>query len=470
MPVGRRFVPVLSLAALLPLGCQKVAPQAAANGPAAGAATTVKVVAPKRQVLHWTVEQPGTVLPYESVQVAAKLSGYVGTIAPDLAAIKRGTTTDATGRGPVIDRGSEVEEGQPLATIAIPELAAEADEKRAAVVQAKKELEQARTASAVAAARVTAAAAMVKEAEAGVAKAEADVGRWKAELAQSEKLVSTGVIDAQSRDVVKKQHETAVAAKAEADARVASAAANLREREALQARAEADVATAEAKVKVAEAAVARLEALLTYTKVKAPFRGIVTARHVHPGDYLSPTAAGGVGHVLFTVARLDVVRVTVDVPEAAADRVGPGTKAVVRVPSLGGREYPGSVARTAAVIHPETRTLRAEIDLTNDPVRSLKPGTFVDVHIPVEAADATVLPADCLLAADEGHSAFLVEGGRAVKYRVQVGRTEGHTVQVLGRRKAVATGGRWEFFTGAEKVVEGNLGALADGVTVEVRD
>src|SRR5947209_6007297 len=103
MPVGRRFLPVLPLFALLPIGCQKAAPPG--NGPAAaaGGPTSVKVVSPKRQPMHWTVEQPGTVFPYEAVQVAAKLSGYVGSIAPDVAAIKRGAGNDATGHDPVID-------------------------------------------------------------------------------------------------------------------------------------------------------------------------------------------------------------------------------------------------------------------------------------------------------------------------------------------------------------------------------
>jgi RND family efflux transporter MFP subunit len=427
----------------------------------------VNVVTPQRQPLHWAVEQPGTVFAYEAVQVAAKLSGYVGTIAPDLAAIKRGAGKDATGHDPVIDRGSEVEQGQLLATIDIPELVAEAAEKRAAVVLSARELDESKKEAEVAAAQVSAAVALVTEAKAGVTKAEADVGRWKAELAQSEKLVGSGVIDAQSRDIVRKQHEAAVAAKAEADAHVQSAAANLREREARKARAEADVATAEAKVKVADAAVARLDALLGYTQVKAPFRGIVTTRHVHPRDYISATP-GGAGHVLFTVARLDVVRVVVDIPEEAAAQVVPGTKVVLRAPSMGGREYAGAVSRTAGVIHPDTRTLRAEIDLPNED-RALKPGSFVEIRVPVEIPTATVLPADCLLYADEGFSAFLVEGGRAVKYRVQVGRTEGLTVQVLGRKRAAATGGKWDPFTGGEKVVEGNLGALADGAAVEVR-
>ena len=72
------------------------------------------------------------------------------------------------------------------------------------------------------------------------------------------------------------------------------------------------------------------------------------------------------------------------------------------------------------------------------------------------------------MAADEGHSLFLVEGGKAVKYRVQLGRSDAGAVEVLGRRKATTTAGPWEKFTGSEQVVNGNLGALADGTPVVI--
>ncbi len=79
-----------------------------------------------------------------------------------------------------------------------------------------------------------------------------------------------------------------------------------------------------------------------------------------------------------------------------------------------------------------------------------------------------MLPAGAILAADESHFVFLLEEGKAVKYRVQVGRADGGTVAVLNRRRMGAPAAQPEPFTGAEKVVVGNLGALADGVAVEV--
>ena len=124
------------------------------------------------------------------------------------------------------------------------------------------------------------------------------------------------------------------------------------------------------------------------------------------------------------------------------------------------------IARTAGVVDSNTRMLRAEIDLANEK-RNLQPGLYAFVRIEAEAADAMLLPSSCVLAADETHYAFLVEDGKAVKYRVQIGRSEGMNVQVIGRRKATATGGDWVPFASTERVIIGNLGALADGVEVK---
>jgi multidrug efflux pump subunit AcrA (membrane-fusion protein) len=155
------------------------------------------------------------------------------------------------------------------------------------------------------------------------------------------------------------------------------------------------------------------------------------------------------------------------VPEVSAEKAGVGTAAAVRVPSLGGREFPATVTRTTGIVDPATRTMRVEIDIENKD-RGLRPGLYATVRINAEAADATVLPAACVLPADETHYVYVVEDGKAVKYRVQLGRSDPGTVQVLGRRRATATAGVWERFTGAEQVVEGNLGALSDGIEVKV--
>ncbi len=445
------------------IGCNRSAPPAAGGPGAPAGPPLVKVTKSAQKPVKWAIEQPASVLPLEATPVIAKLPGYVKAIAPDTAALRAGIKLPG-GQSPVIDIGSVVEADQLLATVHIPELAAEAVEKQAIIAKTKADLHQTEKEREVADAQTVAAEEMVKEAEAGIARTDADIARWKAELDQVNAQIMGGVADTQTRTVITKNFDSAKAAKTEAVAKVATAAAGVKERKARRARVQADVEAAEARVKVAEAELARVRVLETYTQVKAPFPGIVTARKVDPGHFLQ-SAANGHGTVLFHVMRADVVRVFADIPEVSAEKAGVGTVATVRVPSLGGREYPATITRTTGVVDPGTRTMRVEIDIENKD-RALKPGQYATIRINAEAGDATVLPAGCVLAADETHYVYLVEGGKAVKYRVQLGRSDPGTVQVLGRRKATATTGNWERFNGSEQVVEGNLGALSDGIEV----
>ena len=443
-------------------GCNKSAP-APGGGASSGepAPVKVKVASPKRQPLTWVIEQPGTVEPLEITPVVAKVPGYIKAIERDTAAEKAGAKLPG-GQPPLIDIGSEVGAGQVLATLDIPELEAEVIEKKAAIARSKAEHALAEKELAVAESQVGAAEAAVKEAEAGTLRADADVARWHAELDQVNTQIRGGIADAQTRNVVTKNWDAARAARTEAGAKVDTAKAGVKERIARRDRAVAEVTVSAERVKVAEAEAERTEALRGYTRITAPFPGIVTARMVHHRRFVDSTSGP-----LFTVARVDVLRVFVDVPEVSADKAASGAPVVVRVPSLAGREYPAHVTRTTRVVNPETRTLRAEIDIDNAD-RALAAGTYVVVQITATAADAMVIPNGCVLAADETHSVFLVEGGKAVKYRVQIGRSGLDAVQVLGRRKFTQTAGPWEKFAGTEQVVTGNLGALADGTAVVV--
>lgn len=445
-------------------GCKKPESHGGGANPTAGP-VVVKVSRPATKPVKWAIEQPASVHPLQATPVVAKLAGYLKTIAPDANGIKAGVKLPG-GQEPVIDIGSVVDADQLLATLHIPELAAEVQEKTAGIARAEAEKVQAEREFDVAEQQVVAAGKTVEEATAGIGRTDADIKRWKAELEQTNTQISGGVADAQTRNVVTKNLDAATAARAEAVAKVATAQAGVKEREARREKSRADVTAAGARVAVAKAQLDHVKVMEGYTQVRAPFPGIVTARHVHPGHFLQP-AAGTHGTVLFTVVRADVVRVFADIPEANADKAGVGTAAVVRVPGLSGREFSGSVTRTTGIVDPTTRTLRVEVDLPNAD-RALKPGLYATVRINAEAADAIVLPTACVLPADETHYVYAVEEGKAVKYRVQLGRTDAGTVQVLGRRRATATAGTWDRFTGGEQIVTGNLGALTDGTDVKV--
>jgi hypothetical protein len=155
-------------------------------------------------------------------------------------------------------------------------------------------------------------------------------------------------------------------------------------------RARSDVVAAEAGISVARSDARRAEALLGYTRIVAPFDGVVTRRNVDAGHLTVP---GGQGEPLFIVARSDLVTVTVGVPELFAAAVDPGDSARVRLQAIPGRTFEGKVTRTAYALDTKSRTLRVEIDLPN-PVGKLHPGLYAYATIILdEHRDALTLPA-----------------------------------------------------------------------------
>ena len=83
---------------------------------------------------------------------------------------------------------------------------------------------------------------------------------------------------------------------------------------------------------------------------------------------------------MFTIMQSDVIRTQVYVPQDAAFGVTPGVDAVVRVPELPDRTFPGKVTRIADALQPGTRTLLTEIDIPN-PDGALKPGIYCTVEL-----------------------------------------------------------------------------------------
>jgi len=422
------------------------------------AEATVTVVSPQKRTLNWTVEQPGTIQPFETTPLVAKLPGFVRKVYVDIGDAVQGPEFDAEGK--------VMKPGQLLAELSIPELEQEAVQKAALVEQATAEIEQAKRQSDVAVEHAAAVKAMVTEAQSALARTSADVDRWTSEFKRIEELVGSKVVDQQTLDETRRQFKGSLATKQEAEAKVLSASAAAREGTAMMAKATADIRTAEARKKVAEAEAARLRGLVEYMQIRAPFTGVITARTVHTGHFLQPHSSGRV-EPLFTVVRVDKVRVFVDVPEGAVEKALPGTPVVVRVPALSNREFRDGVTitRTASVVNPDSRSLRVEIDLPN-PNGVLRAGLYAVVRIAAKTVDAWTVPRAAVLFADETAYAFLVEDGKAVKVRLRLGRNEAGHQEVLGRRRAAATDGDWIPFTGSERIVVGNLGALADGQAV----
>jgi RND family efflux transporter MFP subunit len=171
----------------------------------------------------------------------------------------------------------------------------------------------------------------------------------------------------------------------EAQARHGISAANVEIGKAKLISAEADLRTAKAEAE-------RIQALLQYNRIVAPFDGVVTRRMVNPGD-LVQAAISTRTTPLFTIQQIDTVRVLADVPESSAMGIRPGLASEVTLYGPDEIIFRGTVTRIATALDPATRTMRVEIDLPNSD-GALMPGMYAKVTLRPEPRPATGGPAE----------------------------------------------------------------------------
>jgi len=444
-------VVILLLAASLALtGCNRSSSKtgSAATTNTAGA---FSVVRPQKKALPKEIQQPGTVQAYESTPLYAKLAGFVKKVNVDI--------------GDPVEGPTESGPGTVLAELSIPELVDEGREKDALVERARAEVEQAKKLQEIAEANVVVADAQIAEAKAGLRRAQATLKRWESEAARVAEMVRTKALDPQTGAETENQLRSAEAARDEAQSHITVAEKGTVKAVAELGKAKEDVKATEARQKVAEAEAARLRSLLDYRFLRAPFTGVVTRRGVDTGHFVQP-AGTGKSEALFTVVRLDTVRVPVDVPEADAALVTKGAKVKITIPSLKG-DFPGEVKRTAEALDPASRTLRVEIDLPN-PDRKLRPGQYVYARITAPMPEAWVLPANAVVKQADQTVCFLYQDGKAVRTPIQPGRTDGTWTEVVRKQKP-GVPGAWEDWTGREEVLSGPAATLTDGQAVSTR-
>jgi RND family efflux transporter MFP subunit len=191
----------------------------------------------------------------------------------------------------------------------------------------------------------------------------------------------------------------------------------------------------DAAVNVAQSNVAAQDNLLRvlrqnrdYALVVAPFDGVITQRNVDIGSLVQGNTNSGT--FMFEIMQKDLIRVFVYVPQDAAFGVAPGIDAIVRVPELPDREFPGKVTRIADALQSGTRTLLTEIDLPN-PDGALRSGVYcmVELKIP-RTAPSLVVPAEALIFNRDGLQVAVVANGKAEIRKVRVTRDLGTRVEV----------------------------------------
>jgi len=373
---------------------------------------SVQMIQPSRGGVRRTTVQPGSVFGFESVDLYAMVSGYLKTQAVDI--------------------GSRIEKEQVLAVIDAPREARAVDEATALVAESEAKTEQAEARIKTMEGDRDAAAAAVKQAESDVDRLVAAKGLAEKQYTRVKELVKDHAVDSRNLDEHQRELETAVAAERTARLAVLTAKAQLVTANAKIDQARADAAEARSAVEVAKARLATARVNLDYTRIVAPFNGVVTHRAFHPGAFVRSATDGGQSPLL-TVKRTDLMRVVLQVPDRDVVVTNVGDPAVFNVDALNGMAFSGTVARIAESEDPTTRTMRVEIDLPN-PKRLLREGMYGTATVTLEplSRNLTLPPACVMEHSGRAHGfVYIVRDGLARRTEVALGADNGTLVEVL---------------------------------------
>jgi RND family efflux transporter MFP subunit len=188
---------------------------------------------------------------------------------------------------------------------------------------------------------------------------------------------------------------------------------------------QAAVGVAQSNIAAQEAQIRILEQEKAYQRVVAPFDGVITQRNIDNGSLVTSGST-----FMFMLMHPDVIRTQVYIPQDEAYGVGPGVDAVVRVPEIPDRTFPGKVTRIATALQPGSRTLLTEIDVPN-PDGALNPGIYctVELFIP-RKTPSMIIPADAVVFDQDGLHVAVVENGTARLQKITIARDFGKEVEV----------------------------------------
>jgi RND family efflux transporter MFP subunit len=326
--------------------------------------------------------------PFQEVDVMAKVAGYIKRIN--------------------VDVGNRVKQGDPLATLEIPEMAD--DQRRASAALERAQSEVARAGD------------ELQRAESAHEIVHLSLQRLAAVAEKRPGLIAQQEIDdARSKDLV-------------AEAQVASAKSGL--------------AAATDQVHVNTADLERVRTMLDYTRVTAPFAGVVTMRYADTGSMIQAgTASQTQAMPVVRLSENSLLRLVLPVPESAVPTVHIGQQVEVRVPTLN-RSFPGRVARFSDKVSLATRTMATEVDVPN-PGLVLIPGMYAEVDLTLDRRNAVlaipVTAVDVDSAAATGRVMVITPNNRvevrtislgietASKVEVRSGLNEGDLVVIAGR-------------------------------------
>src|SRR6476660_404052 len=343
------------------------------NSSKADGPSRVEVVRPRRVMVARRLETNATLEAFEEADLFAKVSGYLSDVRVDI--------------------GDHVKAGQVLAVIDVPEMEQELAEAKAQLESKQSSLELARR--------------QLDHYKANITLQNA-VMRRREELGAEGHFISDRTLD-----------------EVRAGAEIAKADLSV---------AEANRALAANQVEVADATVEKIKALLAYKQIVAPFDGVVARRLVNRGDLVqvatTATRTTPSAGSLFTMQRIDTIRVFCDVPENDVPHVHIGDQAIVKPSGFDGKPFSGKVTRFSLRLDPETRNMRTEIDLSNFEER-LYPGTYAEVSLEMDQRpDALTVPVAAVGSDGDGNFVYTITDNRITRRAIKIGLIDNGRIEV----------------------------------------
>jgi RND family efflux transporter MFP subunit len=330
-------------------------------------------VAPvKRETIATSLSIAGQFIPYQNVELHAKVAGYIKNI--------------------YVDIGDRVHTGEVLAVLEIPELVAQVDEAKAAVHHAEEEIQRSRS---------------------DVLRAQADN---VALHANAERLVNTDKV------------RPGLIAQQELDDATAKDRASQAQVEA----AKSALAAAQQELEVAKANQQHYSALSDYARITAPYDGVVTWRFSDTGALVQAGTSTTSGLPVVTVAQVNLLRLRIPVPESIAAKVKIGDSADVHVQATG-EHFTGKVTRFTDALDTSTRTMQVEIDVPN-PDYHLQAGMYANVTLDANSRpNALTVPIEAIQRGDNNKTSVLVVDAenRVQPRTIQTGVEGSNNVEIL---------------------------------------
>jgi RND family efflux transporter MFP subunit len=360
---------------------------------------TAGVVHVHRGTIAQSLTIAGAFKPFQDVDVHAKVAGYIKKI--------------------YVDVGSRVNVGQTLAILEVPELAAELAGADAAVRRSKQEILRFR--------------GDVERAKSAHVASHAMYERLQQAAQQKAGLVAQQEVDnAQAKDL-------------EGEAQVSSA--------------EAALNASQQAFEVAEANAKQYAALSEYTRIVAPFTGVVTVRYADTGSLIAAgTASSTQSTPVVRIAQISVLRLVLPIPESIAGEIRLGDPVKVHVQALN-QDIVGKVSRSAQSLDVQTRTMETEIDFANSNGKLL-PGMYAETVLELaDRKDVLVVPMEAV-AQNAGEAKILVVSPQNIveERKVKLGLQGKSRVEVLSG------------LTEGERVIIGNQSQFRSGEKVAPKE